>query len=99
MKRRYEEDEEELSEECRAFREHPEDPFLYDSHLPYCKKCKRWLANRQRAQEENDYWAQEIHKSLGECGGENGLGWQDCTDQNDKDILDAIGPKKKEGEE
>ena len=72
--------ENELPEDCKIFRANYQDPFIYDNHLPYCSRCKKWLTNKQKAENQNDFWGQEraAQRVLGVSGGEDGRGWRRC---------------------
>jgi hypothetical protein len=63
----------ELSPECLKFRANPKDSLLYDSHLPYCSKCKKWLELRQQSRSTDDFFGTDWgeNRGLGTSGGED----------------------------
>jgi hypothetical protein len=90
------------AETCRKFRDRYANPehrnefyaLLEDTHLPTCEYCKAWKTHFDESHQDEN-WKEVDYSKMGE----NKAGWNDMTDQNDKDVLDALRPETPEERE
>jgi len=83
----------------------PRDIEFWFNHLENCKSCSVWssrnndegfnLNDVKPSKEEREFdevFGESNDQGLGSCGGENKSGWQNITNQNDRDIYEKLHP-------
>jgi hypothetical protein len=88
--------------DCLKFRklyEEKDHNEFFFQHLESCHECGKWAKNRKFDMNDTRGNFEELRGYAEVFQGSDkplGQGWQDMTEQNDKDIQDALNPKTKE---